>query len=106
MDVVLASIENEQLVITSSEVTLVADMLLDDAANFKYDLIVLPVSWRFSFCFLFLFIYYLIVGGMGDLATGLFYLFINNCFSITTFCIFFFVGWIYVVLQHFWIPKN
>ena len=69
MDVVLASIENEQLVITSSEVILVADMLLDDAANFKYDLIVLPVSWGFSFCFLFLFIYYLIVGGMGDLAS-------------------------------------
>lgn len=44
-NVVVASVEKELEILASRKVKLVADVLLDDAANLSFDLIVLPVSW-------------------------------------------------------------
>ena len=44
-NVVVASIEDKLEILASRNVKLVADVLLDEAANLSYDLIVLPVSW-------------------------------------------------------------
>lgn len=44
-NVVVASIEDKVEILASRNVKLVADVLLDEAANLSYDLIVLPVSW-------------------------------------------------------------
>ena len=45
-NVVVASVEDKLEILASRNVKLVADVLLDEAANLSYDLIVLPVSWR------------------------------------------------------------
>ena len=44
-NVVVASVEDKLEILASRNVKLVADVLLDEAANLSYDLIVLPVSW-------------------------------------------------------------
>ena len=44
-NVVVASVDNKLEILASRKVKLVADVLLDEAAKFSYDLIVLPVSW-------------------------------------------------------------
>ena len=44
-NVVVASVENKLEILASHNVKLVADVLLDEAANLSYNLIVLPVSW-------------------------------------------------------------
>lgn len=67
-DVVVASVEDKLEILASRQAKLVADVLLDEAANRPFDLIVLPVSWGFS----------LLLGH-------------NQLFSITTFCKF--AGW-------------
>lgn len=43
-NVVVASVENQLEILASRKVKLVADMLLEEAANHSFDLIVLPVS--------------------------------------------------------------
>lgn len=43
-EVVVASVEDKLEVMASRKVKLVADSLLDEAAKFSYDLIILPVS--------------------------------------------------------------
>ena len=44
-NVVVASVEDKLEILASRNVKLVAAVLLDEAANLSYDLIVLPVSW-------------------------------------------------------------
>jgi 4-methyl-5(b-hydroxyethyl)-thiazole monophosphate biosynthesis len=44
-NVVVASVDDKLEILASRKVKLVADVLLDEAAKFSYDLIVLPVSW-------------------------------------------------------------
>ena len=68
-NVVVASVEDKLEILASRKVKLVADVLLDEAANLPFDLIVLPVSWGFSFL-------------LGH----------YQLFGITTFCKF--AGWI------------
>jgi 4-methyl-5(b-hydroxyethyl)-thiazole monophosphate biosynthesis len=46
-NVVVASVEDKLEILASRQVKLVADVLLDEAANLPFDLIVLPVSWGF-----------------------------------------------------------
>lgn len=51
-NVVVASVEDKLEILASRKVKLVADVLLDNAANNSFDLIVLPVSWGSSFLFI------------------------------------------------------
>lgn len=51
-NVVVASVEDKLEILASRKVKLVADVLLDDAANHLFDLIVLPVSWGSGLIFI------------------------------------------------------
>lgn len=48
--VVVASVEDKLEILASRKVKLEADLLLDEAAEQSYDLIVLPVSLNFLDC--------------------------------------------------------
>lgn len=50
-DVVVASVSDKLEILASRKVNLVADVLLDDALNRQYDLVVLPVSTNFMVIF-------------------------------------------------------
>lgn len=45
--VVVASVEDKLEIVSSRKVKLLADVLLDEAVQLSYDLVVLPVSWFF-----------------------------------------------------------
>lgn len=49
-NVVVASVEDKLEILASRQVKLVADVLLEEAANLPFDLIVLPVSWGVLTC--------------------------------------------------------
>ncbi|KAL0301229.1 UNVERIFIED_CONTAM: protein DJ-1B [Sesamum radiatum] len=60
-EVVVASVEDKLEILASRKVKLVADVLLDEAANRSYDLIVLPVRGAITEVLLFFTLKHIVV---------------------------------------------